>query len=241
MTGQIIIALSLGLLGSFHCIGMCGPIALALPVHQKTLSARLLAIFTYNAGRVLTYSVFGVLFGLAGAGFAFFGIQQLLSIVLGSLVLIAVLFPRILGKLDIRKLLPFTNSLQSGVSRLFRKKTNGSFFTIGVLNGLLPCGMVYMALAGAMAGGSGIKGALFMAAFGLGTAPVMMLLPWFSSLVSIRFRSRLRITVPYFVSVMALLMILRGMNLGIPYLSPKMESNAQAINCHEIVKPCCHH
>lgn len=116
---------------------------------------------------------------------------------------------------------------------LFTQRSYSSLFAIGLLNGLLPCGLVYIALAGALASGTALNGALFMAAFGLGTIPMMMSLSWFANVISVRFRSGLRMAFPYLISVMAILMILRGMNLGIPYLSPKMEANGNKTCCHK--------
>ncbi len=243
MTGSLIAALSLGLLGSFHCVGMCGPIALALPVHQLSPFKKITAMFSYNFGRAVTYSVIGLLFGAIGKGFSIFSLQQILSVVLGSIILLSVLLPS-----HIIKQFSFTNKfylvfnyVKSKIGRLIQNKSAGSLFLIGLLNGLLPCGMVYIALAGAMATGNELKGALFMAVFGLGTFPLMLSLTWFSDLISIKFRTYIRTAVPYLISVMAILMILRGMNLGIPYVSPKLETMKKAESgMVEQKLKCCH-
>ncbi|MGZ4043606.1 MAG: sulfite exporter TauE/SafE family protein, partial [Bacteroidia bacterium] len=91
---SIVAAISLGLLGSFHCIGMCGPIALALPVHQATVFRKVVAILLYNSGRIITYSLLGLLFGIIGQGFAVFGLQQVLSVSLGTLILLSIILPK---------------------------------------------------------------------------------------------------------------------------------------------------
>lgn len=238
----IFAAISLGFLGSFHCVGMCGPIALSLPIKNHSGFGKLSSILSYNFGRALTYSVLGLLFGLIGESFALFGMQQALSVVLGSIILLSVVIPvHYTNKFQITQpLFRFFNALKTKMTNLFQKRSLSSLFTIGLLNGLLPCGLVYIAIAGAIASGSAVKGAVFMAGFGLGTIPLMMTLSWFVNLINPRFRSGLRFAFPYLVSVMAILMILRGMNLGIPYISPKMEISAKnQINFHKEIK-CCH-
>ena len=105
-------------------------------------------------------------------------------------------------------------------------------FLIGAANGLLPCGMVYFAIAGALAAGSVVHGVLFMASFGLGTFPLMMLLSYFGFIINISLRNKIRKAVPYFMAAIAILLILRGMNLGIPYISPSFNAAGESIPCH---------
>lgn len=239
----LLAAISIGLLGSLHCVGMCGPIALALPVQGKSQSARFVSILIYNSGRIITYAALGALFGLIGQGFAIFGLQQILSIVLGSLILIAVLLPSVLPAKNVftSKFHNWFNHLKSSLSYLFTKRSQSALFSIGLLNGLLPCGLIYMAMAGALASGSVINGMLFMAVFGLGTVPAMFSVAWFSNLASVKFRLTITKAMPYVVSVMAVLLILRGMNLGIPYISPKMVEQTTAHNSDLDKKiECCH-
>lgn len=234
-------AISIGLLGSLHCVGMCGPIALSLPVHGKTPSARLVSILVYNAGRIITYSALGALFGLVGRGFALFGLQQTLSIVLGVIILLGVLLPQ-----DLFSQFSFTSKLhtlfgkiKNALSDLFKNRSTKALFYIGLLNGLLPCGLIYLAVAGAIASGSVIGGALFMALFGAGTVPAMFSLAWFGNLMSVKFRLTITKAMPYVISIMAVLLILRGMNLGIPYISPKMtEPVTNAAGAPKV--ECCH-
>jgi sulfite exporter TauE/SafE len=239
--GFLFAAISLGLLGSLHCVGMCGPLALALPVHHKNISFKIVSIFSYNLGRALTYFLLGVFFGLIGQGFAIFGLQQILSISIGALILVSILIPKVF-RFDLLK----NPGWQISVSRLKSKISNyindagtASFLIIGMLNGLLPCGLVYMAIAGAIATGNSLNGGLFMAFFGVGTIPAMFAIMWFGQLISIKFRSGIRKAFPYMISVIAIMMILRGLNLGIPYLSPKMDTNKAEVSCHEETKECC--
>lgn len=231
--GFLLSAISLGFLGSFHCIGMCGPIAMALPIGKAGITKRLFLILTYNLGRILTYSVLGLIFGLIGQGFFIGGYQQLVSITIGSILLISVVLPANFTRQF--RLTSFANRLlhniKSSLGKLFLKTGHRSFLLIGILNGLLPCGLVYIGIAGAVATGNSLNGALFMALFGAGTVPVMLGMPFFGNLISMPFRNNIRRTVPLLVGTMAVLLILRGLNLGIPFVSPKMDT-VSLTNCH---------
>lgn len=220
----IIAALTMGFLGSFHCIGMCGPIALALPVGHFSSGAKVAAILLYNLGRVTTYAVFGVLFGLIGQGFALAGFQQIMSVVIGSVLLIVILFPYSWSqKMGIVKWNGLVNKVKMKLGLLFKQRSFSALFSIGLLNGLLPCGLVYMAIAGSVAVADAAKGSLFMALFGLGTIPAMFTITMVKDFISLNVRNKIQKAVPVFVGVMAVLLILRGLNLGIPYISPKVQ------------------
>lgn len=104
---------------------------------------------------------------------------------------------------------------------------------MGMANGLLPCGMVYIAIAGALSTADVVSGVLFMAFFGAGTLPAMMMISYFGKMISLSARSSMRKAVPYFVAVMGILLILRGLNLGIPFISPEMPAvSGQVVSCH---------
>jgi sulfite exporter TauE/SafE len=223
----LIAAFTIGLFGSFHCVGMCGPIALALPVHHLHHFKKYLGILLYNLGRVFTYSLFGLLFGLLGKGFVVAGFQQWLSIGLGASILLFILLPKRItnGLESFGFMYRIVNPAKEKMKILFRQSSLQSLFAIGVLNGLLPCGLVYVAVAGAIATASPSSGALFMMSFGLGTIPMMYVLVWSGSKISIALRNKMRQAVPVFVAAMAVMMILRGLNLGIPYLSPQLDKN----------------
>jgi uncharacterized protein len=223
----VIAALTLGLLGSLHCIGMCGPIALALPVVSNSRSSRVTGVFIYNIGRVFTYSLLGFAFGLLGKTFIIAGYQQALSIVLGILILVILISPG--GYAHNSK---FTSivfkpvvKLKSALGKLFTQKSYGSLFSIGILNGLLPCGLVYTAIAGAIAVAEPMKAGLFMALFGLGTVPAMLSLSLAGQKISMGVRNKFRRVSVVFVSAMAVLLILRGLNLGIPFVSPQLDKS----------------
>jgi len=218
----MIIPLLLGLFGSMHCVAMCGPIALALPVHQFNPTKKTIAILLYHLGRIGIYVLLGVLFGTLGKGLFIAGLQQNVSIILGVILICGVLFlnekklQNSILKSNSKWYLKFKNSF--GI--YIRKKTNTSFLIMGALNGLLPCAMIYMALFGATATQGSLYGGLFMLWYGLGTIPLLTLLVWMGNWVSVHFKNKLRKAVPFFLLVTGCLLIIRGLDLDIPYLSP---------------------
>ncbi len=230
---SLLAGLSIGCLGSFHCIGMCGPIAIALPVQSYTGLQKYSSILLYNFGRAITYSLLGLLFGLVGSQFRLWGLQQIVSIVAGVLILVLILSNFSFSS-RIRLLAGLNLWVQrSLVKQLKAPKSTSSYLAIGLLNGLLPCGLVYVAIAAALATTNLFQSTLLMFAFGLGTFPVMIGLLVFGHLISLRFRQKLQKTVPVFVGMMAVILILRGMNLGVPLLSPKLNKNSANIeSCH---------
>jgi sulfite exporter TauE/SafE len=232
MVQLFVVAFMMGILGSFHCIGMCGPLALALPLSNNSFFAKLSGAFIYNAGRIVTYAVFGLLFGLIGQTASLFGLQQWLSICTGAIILVFIFLPR---KYKIQTSASnYTNGFFAGIrsklASLFSQKNHSSLFVIGLLNGLLPCGLVYMAIAGAIATGSAGNSIVFMASFGLGTLPVMWSIAFFGNYVGVSIRQKMRRAYPYMMAFMACLLIIRGLGLGIPYVSPKM--NTEKVHVH---------
>jgi sulfite exporter TauE/SafE len=213
----------LGLLGSFHCVGMCGPIAFVLPLDRKSSSRRFLQILLYHSGRIFTYSMIGLLFGILGRGLYLFGLQQKISVLTGVLMIAAV----VLAALSI-KTTRFTGPVYGLISKVknklgmaLKKKSPDTFLTIGFLNGFLPCGLVYMAVFGAVAAGDLFNGSLYMILFGLGTVPLMTTAVYFGNFLTVSLRRKIRKVIPVFVVVVGVLFILRGLGLGIPYVSPK--------------------
>ena len=213
------------MLGSLHCVGMCGPIALALPIVGNSKAALIVSRLLYNFGRILTYTFFGFIFGLIGDRIQLFGLQQIVSILLGSLIILRLIIPQ---KYSFTKLHFFQRTvgkLKQEFSKMFGKNSMKSLFVIGLLNGFLPCGFVYVGIAGAIATGDALKGAEFMSLFGLGTLPIMFAASLFSSVLSLKARLNFRKAIPVFSFIIGILFILRGLNLGIPYVSPKMTSH----------------
>jgi uncharacterized protein len=221
-----------GLLGSFHCLGMCGPIAMIAPTadsYGRFITGRLI----YNAGRIATYSLIGLVMGTFGMGLQLAGIQQYISIIMG-IILLVIAFGQITGisVFGRYKLLDnYKNRVQKQFAKFLSKSSLWAQFAVGVLNGLLPCGLVYIALAGALTTGTYLQGAAYMALFGLGTLPMMFSISISSRWVTKNVRAKMVKVIPYFVGFIAILFIVRGMNLGIPYLSPKLNAHNQMECC----------
>ncbi len=211
-------AFTIGLLGSLHCIGMCGPIALSLPYQGARRIYAAGNVLLYNLGRVATYSLLGVIIGLAGRGFFLAGFQSYLSIGLGVLLLAVALFSinvesQLLRIAIVQRL---NGWVKKQLGRLLRQRGPGRLFLIGLLNGLLPCGLVYMAIVGALATEGIYSGALYMALFGLGTIPLMLATALAGQFIKLHWRTRLRKLIPVFLVAFAALFILRGLNFDVP-------------------------
>jgi hypothetical protein len=232
-------AFLVGIVGSAHCAGMCGPIALALPLKNENWFTRTFSGLIYNTGRVITYIILGAVFGLLGKSLHMAGFQQWSSIVIGILMIAFVIVPLIFSKL------PSVNNMFSGYSHrllgafrgLFNKGSYGSLFGIGLLNGILPCGLVYVAIAGALNTGSVTAGMLYMALFGAGTIPVMLGISLAGTMMSLKLRVFINKLSPYVIVLIGVLILLRGLSLGIPYVSPKSGAlTPEKEKAHQ----CCH-
>ena len=218
-------AFILGLAGSLHCAGMCGPLVLALPVSNNSSTAQLGRV-AYHLGRITTYCVLGVVFGLVGHTLSLAGLQRWVSITLGMLLLAGVLGSRKLALW--RPATMLVEKLKSHMTALLHRRSFVSVLVLGLLNGLLPCGLVYVACAGATATGALLSGAAYMAAFGAGTVPMLLAISFSGRLISPRLRLKLLKAVPISILLVAGLLILRGMGLGIPYVSPDLSSASPA-------------
>jgi uncharacterized protein len=225
-----------GLISSFHCIGMCGPIALMLPVDRTNQSKKVIQIITYHIGRLSAYAAIGLVFGLLGKGLFLAGIQQKLSIFIGVLMILVILIPeRVIARYNFSKpVFRFISKIKTSLGKQFKNKSYKSLFTIGLLNGFLPCGMVYVALFGAMAMQSESLGVLYMILFGIGTVPMMSSVVYLNSFLTIPIRNKIQKVIPYVAIIIGILFIFRGLGLGIPYVSPSdMSLFIQATpNCH---------
>ncbi len=222
----------LGLIGSVHCIGMCGPLTMALPFsHQKNIF-KYLAIALYHMGKILSYACLGLIVGLFGKQVFVIDTQQGISIIIGVFMLVYVVWVYLI-KVNTRvNPLEFIQSpVLKALSTLFKNKQVTVFLLFGFLNGFLPCGMVYLALSSAMSTGHPIDAAIFMAFFGLGTIPALLMLTLGGQMLSFEWRKKLQSTLPVFIFGMGIILILRGMNLGIPILSPHVASN-NVVSCH---------
>lgn len=226
-------AFALGLVGSLHCAGMCGPIAIALAhigAPTQHLGARfLVGRLAYNLGRVITYGAMGAVFGLAGRAAWLAGAQRAVSIALGVALLAGLVLAR--PNVSGRFFGGLIERLKSPMSALLRRRSPDALLMLGLLNGLLPCGLVYVAAAGAMATGDVFAGTCYMLVFGGGTVPMMLALGVSGRLVPVALRLRLAKAIPVSVVLMASLLVLRGLELGIPFLSPVI-SGAVPTCCH---------
>ena len=220
-------ALALGAAGSLHCAGMCGPLMLALPSASGGRAQFVFGRLAYQAGRLATYAALGILFGILGKSLAVVGLQRWVSLGAGVLMLLglAALIPH-RASTPILKLVSW---LKRQAGQLLSRRTTGSLALLGGLNGLLPCGLVYAAAAGAASLGGVLAGAEYMLLFGLGTLPMMLGLSLSGQAFPMAWRNQFQRLVPATLAVVATLLILRGLALGIPYLSPDLATGS-----------CCH-
>lgn len=235
MIPVLLSGLILGFAGSLHCVGMCGPLSLALPTGHLTGAMKLFSLFVYQLGRVVMYSFLGLLFGFVGRGIYIAGFQQWFSISLGIFVLMLATFYFLKENF---MHLSFLNRFYAAVSRfignIIRNNTGLSgFLLLGMANGLLPCGMVYIALAATLSFYKVYQSVGFMAMFGAGTLPAMMLAAYSLQTFNLQLKKVFKRSIPFFIAGAGIILILRGMNLGIPFISPQLPSAAgQAVNCH---------
>jgi len=229
-------ALFFGLISSFHCIGMCGPIAMMLPVDHKNPSKKALQILTYHLGRLTAYGSLGLLFGILGRGFYLAGFQQTISITVGILMILIVVIPeKIFAKYNFsRPIYQLISKVKTALGSQFKRKSADALFTIGFLNGLLPCGLVYAALFGAIAMQNVTLSISYMLLYGLGTIPMMSAVVYVSNFLSFPVRNQLQKVIPIVSVIIGTLFILRGLGLDISYVSPSnmnlfVQANA---DCH---------
>ena len=233
---MLLSALILGLMGSLHCVGMCGPIAFMLPVDRTNNYKKFGQIFIYHFGRLLAYGIIGLVFGLLGKGLSIFGMQQKLSIAIGIIMILIVLIPyQTFNKYNLSKpIYKVISKVKNQLGKELKKKSPDTFLTIGFLNGFLPCGLVYMAVFASLAMPNAWQGSLYMALFGLGNIPLMTSAIYFSNLLKGGIRQKVQKAIPVFVIIIGALFILRGLGLGIPYVSPAPVTQlvSSAIECH---------
>jgi sulfite exporter TauE/SafE len=229
----IIMAFLMGLTGSLHCAGMCGPIIWIMPFANTESYKKWTGIFLYHIGRISIYALLGLLL------FSFKElfrphIQQYISIILGSMLLIVGVASFIPGS-KMKFTLPWATLVQSSLSKFINRPGMSGLFISGALNGLLPCGLVYMALTLSVTAPSATHALALMYAFGIGTMPMLIALTILKGRLQLAKNWNMRHIVPGVMLVFGMLFLLRGMNLGIPYLSPaiKVEQN-------EVKASCCH-
>lgn len=228
-------ALIFGLISSLHCVAMCGPIALMLPIDKHKPAKRVVQMMTYHIGRLSAYASLGLLFGLLGRGFFMAGFQQKLSILVGIIMIsIAVIPERKFAKFNFSKpIYTLLSRIKSALGKQFKSKSYKALFTIGLLNGYLPCGMVYAALFGALTMSTLFSSISYMILYGLGTIPLLVLVTQIAQFTTFNFQKMQKL-IPIVLITIGVLFVLRGSGIAIPYLSPNTMSLhvQQTANCH---------
>lgn len=214
-------ALLLGLSSSFHCFGMCGPLVMAIPMKSKSKVKRAFGITQYHVGKTFTYALLGLIVGLVGISIQAFKWMQVLSVISGVVIIFFA------WESFIR--LPFGQKIQQSFTRVAGKSLRALFKSnlpfkplfFGMINGLLPCGLIYVALINSLLAGSPTGSATAMIFFGLGTVPVLTLAKW----ISMRIKWKSTWITPILITLVGVMIIFRGLNLGIPLLSPKINTH----------------
>jgi sulfite exporter TauE/SafE len=210
---------------------MCGPLALALPHWGRGQGSFLVGRLLYNFGRIITYAGMGAIFGLLGQGVAMAGLQRWVSLTLGVVILAGVVVaPRFANRVPVTR---GVNWLKAALGTMLQRRAMPAMFGIGLLNGLLPCGLVYVACAAATAAGDFLSGMRYMIAFGLGTVPMLLAISLLGTKLQFGLRFKVQRLIPASLILVGMLLLLRGMALGIPYVSPKLPSQTNgAVTCH---------
>ncbi len=228
----LIPAFLIGLSGSLHCVGMCGPLLFSAILQPGSNTFPLSKWFIYQAGRMLVYVLWGILFGSIGFTLKWVGLQQDMSITLGicmlSILVLAKFFPSFESKITSNRVFRL---LTEQLMPFIRKRDNRSSFFSGVLNGILPCGLVYMAIAGAVVMQDTLKGAAFMVAFGLGTLPLLLAVLIAGKSIQPNIRKYFSVAYPYILAFMAVLLIIRGLNLGTMFSPAIAPDKSGIVHC----------
>lgn len=223
----------MGITGSLHCAGMCGPIMLIMPFSNSSRLKKWIGVLLYHFGRISIYATMAfILYSFRDLFKPH--VQQYISIILGTALLVFG-FVTFLPNAKFTVSMPWTGFVRKQIGKFIGNASPSTLFVTGMLNGLLPCGLVYMALAGAITAPSSVQAAGLMYAFGLGTIPMLIGITIVKNNVTFLRFNNIKKLVPVTMFVFGSLFVLRGMNLGIPYLSPKLEVT------EHVVKACCCH
>lgn len=237
MISFLIFGIFIGLASNFHCIGMCGPLAFAMPIDRSSTKKSVFGVLKYNLGRIFSYSFLGMIVGMFGMSVQVFSTMQWLSMLCGFLIILMAWSNQVenwplLGK--------WTKLMSSMIQVLFQKTKELPLayrsFSFGLANGFLPCGLVYVGLTNALGTSSIIGSVLAMSSFGLGTLPAMFFMPLIAK-GKWNFKMP-KIAIAIVLSLIGLLTIVRGMDLGIPYISPKMKLENIERNTQPSMKCC---
>ena len=222
-------ALIMGLAGSLHCVGMCSPLAMAVTSSRSGVSLNRLL---YNAGRILTYSALGMIVSSFGFVVPIFKFQNLVSIVLGIVLLLV-------GIGTLRVNIPFlsalignqTTKLKILFAKFLQRKSLSSVLVLGSLNGLLPCGLVYIALTYCLTLQSPWEGFGFMSLFGVGTLPAMLGLTNLLQQLVKRFNLSLKHVTSGMMILAGILLIARVFIVHLPHKSSLQEGVIDIVLC----------
>lgn len=224
-------ALILGFLGSAHCIVMCGPIAMMVPGAKG--KHKITAALLYNGGKILSYVLIGLFFGLATAFVTSFKIQSIITIVGGTIILLLAFTPALLNFAEKRGFQLFNSliNFKNRMSQSLDKNRLEYGLYIGFLNGFIPCGLVYVAAIGAIIQPNLIDTILYMVFFGLGTLPVMSFIIMTSSMLKSKFKLHSNKIKFAGLLLVGCFMLWKGIsNYNVEIESPK--ANESFIICH---------
>jgi sulfite exporter TauE/SafE len=225
-------ATAMGIVGSMHCMGMCGPLVLGIFKNLKNTNPLQYAL--YHLGKIMAYASIGILFGLAGKSAHLFLSQQQLSIVTGSTMLVFFIIQKLNSQFHFFSSPRFADNIYASIKRAASKIPLPKYYMLGLLNGYLPCGLAYMAAMSSVSTGHISKSVLWMIFFGISTIPSLSFVLWISSITENKFRTVFQFIYEYLILIVAILLILRGLNLGVPFLSPYFNEE------QNLVSKCCH-
>ena len=204
-----------GLLGSLgHCLGMCGPLVLMVGAQFSGIAwtSVLPRYLLYHSARIVVYSLLGLLVGtfglLIGMGARLTHIAGIISLIIGTGIILLGL--RYLGWLPLGRLEGSSDLISGMMNKALRRGGLWGLASLGALNGLLPCGLVYSALLAAASTGSPVKAALAMAAFGAGTLPALLILGMGAGMLSVRARQVMSRAAGLLIMLVGVQLILRG-------------------------------
>ncbi len=228
--GIILSAFLIGLGTSLHCVGMCGPIAISLGLSGKKRKFHTQNL-AYQMGRVTTYTFLGAIMGLFAESLQLLVYQDYISIVSGIVIILMAIFPIITNKWLAQNnfLNKIINPIKLRLTQNLQRQSIENRYITGVCNGFLPCGPVYMALAGAVGVGSGLGSIFFMFLFGLGTIPLMYLVVLLGSKMQNSIRQKWYKWMPFVTVLIGIFFILRGLHVGIDFLSPPKQMLEQKL------------
>ncbi len=220
----MISAFLIGLFGSLHCVGMCSPLMLSFTPNRGRKAVT--SFFLYHLGRLGVYALLGVLFGLISSSVGFFAMQRYFSLILGVVIIAVFAFPKVRNRFEgwyyhSR----FYQIIKSSLTKQFGGRARWMFG--GVLNGFLPCGLVYLAAAGAMVSHSILQGVQYMFLFGMGTIPLLALVKFGAGSYKGLFKKVNNLTTPIAL-IAGLMMVARGFMVAEPDINHLIQ--AQIMN-----------